>query len=496
MARTFDGVDDLIVCSAGSLVGVGNGAVTIAIIVKVNDTSKDGAVIYCGGTDLSGVSLELFSGSWYGSSQGPSMASASTSDNWTLIAYTKAAGTVTPRFHKYVYGTASWTHSNAGGTHDNGVAVQSGDNLQMGKWGSGSDRCAVDLALGGVWSRQLTDDQIQQLAFSLQAWYAASPVEAWPLDQASTSQAVRSWSGSSVQTSITGTSVSTSSVPVFSYGFPVLVPHSVPASGGTTYNQSVSGSCTASGAVAKQTNRTLSGSSTAASSVAKRLARTLAGTAAASGLAAKQTASTLTASATSTGALTKRAARTLTGSATSSATIVKQPRATKSGSSAASGNAIRAVAHLLAGSCTSSGSPVKQTATGRTGSITAASALSYSRVVLKTLTGSVTAAGAVARQIGKALAGNVTGSAAIRRAVTVTRSGSLTAAGAVLKLTSRLLGGTVQPSGALVSSGLSEDTPGRHTATMSDSRLAATTTATSSQIASTPTAHLTATTQP
>lgn len=495
MARTFDGVDDLIVCSAGSLVGVGNGAVTIAIIVKVNDTSKDGAVIYCGGTDLSGVSLELFSGNWYGSSQAPSLAAASTSDGWTLIAYTKAAGTVTPKFHKYVYSTATWTHSNAGGTHDNGVAVQSGDNLQMGKWGNGSDRCAVDLALGGVWSRELTDDQIQQLAFSLQAWYAASPVEAWLLDQASTSQAVRSWSGSSAQTSITGTSVSTSSVPVFSYGFPILVPHSVPASGGTTFTQSVSGSCTASGAPVKQVSKPLAGTTVATGAVAKRLSRTLSGSATAAGVAVKQTLRTLTGSAAGAASLVRRTGRTVSGSATASAAISRQTGTRKTGSSAASGAATRLIGHTTTGTTTAAGSPVKQVATARSGSVTATSGLAYTRVVLRTVAGTLTAAGSLSRQIGKSVSGTVTGSSTIRRAIAVTRTGTVTAAGAVLKLVARLLGGTVQPAGTVVSSGVADDTPGRHTASIVSPAHTASTSA-AALGSSTSTSRLTATTEP
>jgi hypothetical protein len=36
-----------------------------------------------------------------------------TSDGWVLIAATKAAGTSTPRMHKYVYSTDTWSHVNA-----------------------------------------------------------------------------------------------------------------------------------------------------------------------------------------------------------------------------------------------------------------------------------------------------------------------------------------------------------------------------------------------
>lgn len=234
MARKFNGTSDYLTGVPGALSGMDGGPITIASILILDGTSPGGAIVYCGGGDVSGVSLDVFEGSYFLASQEPALASASTSDGWHLVAGTKAAGTQTPRFHKYVYSTDAWTHADAGGTMGDGTTVAGGDTLQIGRWGTGSGRFNGSIAVIGVWDRVLADAEIELLAFSLQAWYASAPKAAWLLDQdTATTSIVDLTGGGANVTGGTGTSVAASSLPAFTYGFDVDLPHSVPAAAGT-----------------------------------------------------------------------------------------------------------------------------------------------------------------------------------------------------------------------------------------------------------------------
>lgn len=233
MPREIDGTSSTTLTGTpGGLVGVGNGAVTIAAILRLTSTATDGAIVYCGGGDVSGVDLEVFGGDYYMSSQEPVLAAASTADGWHLVAGTKASGTVTPRFHKYVYGTATWTHSNAGGTMPNGTAVGGGDTLQIGRWGTASMRLAAQIEIAAVWNRALSDAEIENLAFTMQAWQTTNPVAGWLLNQGTTTTQILDWTGGGANITGGAANVGTDSVPVFSYRTSILV--SQPAGSGAT----------------------------------------------------------------------------------------------------------------------------------------------------------------------------------------------------------------------------------------------------------------------
>ena len=63
--------------------------------------------------------------------------------------------------------------------------------------------------------------QVEALAGSLQAWYQVQPKGLWVLDQAATTQKVPDWTGGGAnESALVGTTVGTSSVPGFSYGWP------------------------------------------------------------------------------------------------------------------------------------------------------------------------------------------------------------------------------------------------------------------------------------
>jgi hypothetical protein len=142
--------------------------------------------------------------------------------NWVLVAAGKTSGTTTPRFHLYVYDTNTWTHEDAAGTMIDGSG-QTTTTVEIGSIFNGFDSFDGDIALAGIFPSVLTDAQVETLPFSLMAWLSLSPAGLWLLDQSDTAQNVIDMTGGGAnQTAITGTSVSTNSVPIFSYGYPVL----------------------------------------------------------------------------------------------------------------------------------------------------------------------------------------------------------------------------------------------------------------------------------
>ncbi|GIH07419.1 hypothetical protein Rhe02_54860 [Rhizocola hellebori] len=84
----------------------------------------------------------------------------------------------------------------------------------------------------------------------------------------------------------------------------------------TEYTQSVGGSSTPTGAIAKATSRALAGSSTPTATIARSIARTLSGTATATGAITRQISRLLSGSVTPTGAILKAVSRLLGGSVT------------------------------------------------------------------------------------------------------------------------------------------------------------------------------------
>lgn len=309
MARTFDGANDLIVTSAGATTGTTFG--TFAVIMQRNSTAYNSLVFLHTSTptgiygmliedNASGNQLELATAA----NSRFSTFTVVNADGWVLVAAGKATGSATPRFHKYVYSSNSWTHENGGGTLANASGTV--NNVRFGEW-EGIDDFGGDLAVAAMWKRNLADGEVELLAHSLTAWHASAPTALWTFDQSATTQNVLDLTGGGAnQSSLTGTSVSSSSVPVFSYGHPIWVAQS----GGATVTGAAVASLgglvgTAAGtrtvlgtapaplgalAATAATLRTVSGTASSATSLTATAAgtRTVAGTASASlgGLAA------------------------------------------------------------------------------------------------------------------------------------------------------------------------------------------------------------------
>ncbi|MFF0860891.1 hypothetical protein ACFYUV_03960 [Nonomuraea sp. NPDC003560] len=227
MARTFDGTDDSLGVAVGGLSGQTTAGSFVAVLRRNNNATLTTAInSFATATrvvELAIVNTTNVLRLRNASGGGSSTFTVTTSDGWVLVAATKAVGTTTPRMHKYVYSTNTWTHENGSASF-----ADSGPAITTWFMGSQSD---CDLAAVAAWDRVLSDSEIESLAHSLMSWPVTAPQGMWVLDQADTTQTVPDWTGrGGQQSSITGTAVATSSAPI-GYGAPVrITPHtSVPA---------------------------------------------------------------------------------------------------------------------------------------------------------------------------------------------------------------------------------------------------------------------------
>lgn len=390
MPRNFAN-NGLVTCSTGGLAALDGGPVTMACIIKLTD-SVNGAILYAG-TTTSAVSfaMEIFSNqySFTTSAGGQNCVGGINSDNWHMAAISKATGASTPRGHKYVYDTDTWTHANAAGTVADGASPPGGGGvIQLGRYAT-TEFINADIAIIGCWDRVLSDADAELLPFSLQAWYHTAPVGLWILDQAATGTKVLDVTGNGAnETALTVTSVSTLSVPVFSYGFgdTVAAGHSA---GGTTKD--------ADAALAATATITLAAAST------KPVDATLTGTAAFTAVAAstKPVDSTLTATATTTAAAAsaKPVTAALTGTATVTAAaasikpIAAALTATATITAAASIGAATVtidVAPTFTATATSAAALTKPDASALTGTATITAAATSTKPVLAALTATAT----------------------------------------------------------------------------------------------------------
>lgn len=218
--REFDGVDDFITLSLGNCASLGGGAVTVAAIVKI--TQMDGPPFFLGGGGLgTRLTLNPFSSQWQAATHLDFFVNVVPISNpgdlnqWRLIAFTKASGTVAPRGHEFEFDTSTWSHANAGSTLPNATTTASVMYLGRLFQDSGvADFLPGRLAVVGVWDSALTDTQIETLETALQNWVDLSPVGLWALNQASVATPVEDLTvGNADQTAITGTTVITGDDP-------------------------------------------------------------------------------------------------------------------------------------------------------------------------------------------------------------------------------------------------------------------------------------------
>lgn len=222
MPRTWASGDNVFL-PIGGLVGIGSSPNTLVAIAK---RASDGAWMTPTAIQPSAgnptVSMQVSSTNKLsyvsGATDKDTGITWQASDGWSLIAVDKAGGTATPNGHLYVYSTNTWTHSAAASTVGGNSTDLTGGKVQHGRWATG-DPFIGDIAIAGIWKRQLAQAEIEYLAFSLQTWFASAPDYLVIFDQAATSQNVIDLITGNTEQSHSGAAIGTSSLPVFSYGF-------------------------------------------------------------------------------------------------------------------------------------------------------------------------------------------------------------------------------------------------------------------------------------
>jgi hypothetical protein len=224
--RAFASADS-VTLSVGGLASAGTSALTYAAIIK-RTSSADQLIIGfkdSGGSLQSGLVINAVGDSnqvgLQGGGGGQLVAiSFPTTDDWVLVAVTKATGTSTPRGHKYLYSGATWTHTDSGGTVANQASI-AGGTVRIGASGAGSYNTAMtgDVAVVGVWvGTALSDLNIETLELDLQSWANLNPTGLWRLDEASTATAIDDLTaGGSNQSALSGTSVVLDTPPGFDW---------------------------------------------------------------------------------------------------------------------------------------------------------------------------------------------------------------------------------------------------------------------------------------
>jgi hypothetical protein len=223
------------------------------------------------------------------------------------------------------------------------------------------------------------------------------------------------------------------------------------ASGGTQYDQSVSGSLTSAGTVSRATSKATAGALSSAGALARQAGKSLAGSLSSAGDMVRQTAKSLGGELSSAGALTH--VRTFLvavgGTLTSAGALLKSAGKSVAGSLSSSGGVSRTAEKSLSGSLTSAGELARSTAKSLVGVLTSSGALTQVRTFLVAIAGTLTSAGALTRQTGKATAGTLTSSGDLSRLTSRAFTGVLTSSGSLARTIGKALSGVLSSAGAV-----------------------------------------------
>lgn len=152
-----------------------------------------------------------------GAASRTSTSTISSTTDWYLIAATKAAGTVTPRFHlKNITTGAAWAHEAGAGTLANAPTAASG-TIRVGEWNDNDDLNANVAVIGG-WAAALADTgagSVENLATNLRTsdWTGHATAPAYVHELTSTTTIPDLMGNGATLNIVNGTSLDTSNDP-------------------------------------------------------------------------------------------------------------------------------------------------------------------------------------------------------------------------------------------------------------------------------------------
>jgi hypothetical protein len=204
-ARGFDGTDDVINFTLGTLSGAWNGG-TVAVICKPDSTQVAVSTALLHLTNAVALVFDKDANIFYGF-EIPDYDSYGNDpvveNEWNILSFTKPTGTAVARFHRYRYSTSTWNHSAGEGI----ARVQPGSPTAVIVAGEGgADFYKGLIACIGVWkAAELSDGQIDTLTEDIADWEALSPTALWLFNQDLVATDVLDRVGTSHESSITGT---------------------------------------------------------------------------------------------------------------------------------------------------------------------------------------------------------------------------------------------------------------------------------------------------
>ena len=222
-ARTFDGVDDFLEMSIGGL-DASLTSMSIVSIIKPVDAAvfRDILVVedpfgFAFSLGSSTQELYFYNGASLVNSSG---FFAEASNGWMVIALTKPSGSSVVRWHKYVYGTTTWTHEADVTSIAQPTTPTNLSNVYIG----GQTEFNGMIACLGYWATTaLSDEQLEGMTASLSSWETLSPDSLWLLNQSSVTTTVEDRVGTSDEIARTGTTATSISDLPFDIGGPTTI---------------------------------------------------------------------------------------------------------------------------------------------------------------------------------------------------------------------------------------------------------------------------------
>lgn len=243
MARTFNGTTDVWVGGAGTISANGAHSSLCLHYPTTLGSSTDKALwaAQAGAEIVAGMFTPLSNalgatGVDLGSdSNGDCEANMGiTATTWQWLGHSKASGTVAATLHRNVIGSTTWTHTTASGTFANDASAIT--SITVGAMTSAAATPKdVTVAVWAWWNRNVTSAEIEWASLSLTHLLSTNPTAVIVFDQSATGMKAPDLTGNgSNESSKTGTSVATVSVPDFSYGAPIAIPTFSASSGSQT----------------------------------------------------------------------------------------------------------------------------------------------------------------------------------------------------------------------------------------------------------------------
>lgn len=222
--REFNGTDDTIILGAGGLGAIPAGAWTFIVLAKPTDLAVVKAFIslYAGTACLASLcdAGNPNLGCYTDSNDSTAFVGMVT-DEWQVVAVSKAAGNVAPRFHCAVLGAPDWSHSNGGGSMPDVATTALGVRLgSMFSFGNPAGFKATRMATAAVFDSALSDADIESIetTHTTQQLVDLGALAVWDLNQVSTGTAVIDLAGDADETSLVGTTVITGDDPGWTFG--------------------------------------------------------------------------------------------------------------------------------------------------------------------------------------------------------------------------------------------------------------------------------------